>query len=100
MKEISPINFFKLYQRKYIKIIDVREVSEFEKYHIESSQNVPYSLLFDKPYLFLNKRYSYYIICKNGRLSKLVTLHLSNIGYNVTSVMGGLDSWCGSYHNV
>ena len=62
MKEISPINFFKIYQRKRIRIIDVRDVKDFEYYHIEGSQNVPLNLLCDKPFLFLNKRYIYYII--------------------------------------
>ena len=97
MKEISPINFFKIYQRKKIKVIDVRDVKDYDLYHIKGSLNIPLSLLCDKPYLFLNKKYVYYIICKNGSLSKLATVSLENSGYNVINVMGGLDSWVGSY---
>ena len=98
MKEISPINFFKIYQRKKIKIIDVRDVKEFENYHINGSLNIPLSLLCEKHYLFLNKNYIYYIICKNGNLSKKATITLEHNGYNVINVIGGLDAWIGAYH--
>lgn len=97
MKEISPINFFKIYQRKKIKVIDVRDVKAFDEYHIRGSQNIPLTLLCEKSYLFLNKNYIYYIICKNGSLSKQATIILEQLGYNVINVMGGLDSWIGSY---
>ena len=51
-----------------------------------------------KHYLFLNKRNIYYIICKNGEISKKVTAFLDSHGYNVVNVIGGLDCWVGSYH--
>ena len=99
MKEISPINFFKLYQKsKNLRIIDVREPYDYEQYHLIYSYNVPASLLYDKHYLFLNKRNIYYIICKNGEISKKVTAFLDSHGYNVVNVIGGLDCWVGSYH--
>ncbi len=98
MKEISPINFFKIFQRKKIKIIDVRDFKDYDNYHIEGSLNVPLNLLCDKHYLFLNKNYAYFIICKNGSLSRVATIKLEEVGYNVTNVMGGLDSWIGPYN--
>lgn len=98
MKEISPINFFKVYQRKKVKIIDVRDVKDFEKYHINGALNIPLSLLCDKHYLFLNRNYIYYIICKNGTLSKKATITLEQNGYNVINVIGGLDAWIGAYN--
>ncbi len=99
MKEISPINFFKLYQKSStLRIIDVRDAYDFNKYHLTYSANIPASLLYDKHYLFLNKRYIYYLICKNGELSKEVGLYLDQHGYKVVNVIGGLDCWVGSYH--
>jgi len=99
MKEISPILFFKLYQRSSnIRIIDVREAFEYNKYHLTDSSNIPAPLLYDKHYLFLNKRNTYYIICKNGEISKKVTIYLDGLGYKVVNIMGGLDCWKDSYH--
>lgn len=93
MNEISPINFFNISQKvKLNRIIDVRDSSEYDEYHINNSTNIPLSLLCEKPYLFLNNRYKYYIICKNGSKSKIATYHLDKLGYNVTNVIGGLNS--------
>ena len=93
MNEISPINFYKLSQKaKLARIIDVRDIKEFEEYHINNSTNIPLALLCDKPTLYLNKRFKYYIICKNGSKSKIASEHLYSLGYNVINVIGGLNS--------
>lgn len=101
MKEISPILFFKLYQKSNnIRIIDVRDSFQFEQYHLINSINIPADLLYDKYYLFLNMRTTYYILCKNGAISKQVTLYLENLGYKVINVIGGLDCWVESYNII
>ena len=47
MDEISPIKFFKYYQKNInFKIIDIRDTRDFELYHIVDSINIPYSILF------------------------------------------------------
>lgn len=97
-KEISPINFYKLYQRKLIKVIDIRENFEFDRYHIKNSVNIPYSLLLEKHALFLNKTTVYYLICSSGEKSNELSLILRNNGYNTVSVIGGIKRWFGSLH--
>lgn len=98
MKEISPIQFFKVYQKNAnIKIIDVRDTYDYERYHLNDSVNIPIKLLYERHYLFLNKKYSYFILCKNGELSKKATAFLETLGYNVVHVIGGLDRWMGAY---
>lgn len=93
MNEISPIGFFKLSQSSNsTKIIDVRDYSEFDEYHINTSTNVPLHTLCEKPHLYLNTNYKYYLICKNGSKSKIATKYLTDIGYNVVNVIGGLNS--------
>lgn len=101
MKEISPINFFKLYQSSTnIRIIDVRDSYDYEHYHLESSTNIPINLLCNKHYLFLSKDHSYYLICEDGTLSKKATIYLDKLGYQVINVMGGLSRWASSYHII
>lgn len=98
IKYISPIAFYRLYlSNAKLKIIDVREINEFEEYHIRDSINIPFNLLITKPHLFINNKYTYYIVCKDSTLSKRVVSILSEQGYNVICVFGGLKSWRGEF---
>lgn len=99
MKELSPTLFFKVYQKtRNIRIIDVRDAYDFNQYHLTYSVNIPAQLLYDKHNLFLNKRTTYYIICRNGEISKKVTKFLDENGYQVINIIGGLDCLKNSYH--
>lgn len=96
INEISIQDFYKHYQTKSdFKILDVRDPDEYDAYHIHHSLNIPSSLLIDKHYLFINKNQTYFIICYNGSRSKATTMHLSNLGYNVINVIGGIEKWPG-----
>ncbi len=96
MKEISTNAFFKIYQTtSNWRLIDVRESNEFNEAHIDGAMNIPFSLLVDKHFLFINKNKHYYVICKNGSTSLSATTLLDNIGYNVTNVVGGIVRWPG-----
>lgn len=98
MKEISTINFYNIYQQEMnIRLIDVRDVSEYDEYHIHGSVNIPLSLLLEKHNLFINKKYHYYIICKNGTRSKTASYALSKLGYNITNILGGIERWPGLF---
>jgi len=100
MNEISPINFFKYYQTKnQFKIIDLREFNEFEKYHIKNTINIPFSLIMEKHYLFLNKHNTYFLICNNGEKSKFASEYLNSLGYHVIYIIGGLKNWPGAFVN-
>lgn len=96
MNEISTYNFFKVYQtQNNLRIIDVRDPYEFDAYHIDGTSNIPLNLIYDKHFLFLNKRHHYYFICKNGQRSKPACLYLEQLGYNITNVVGGIERWQG-----
>lgn len=82
-------------KREDLKIIDVRSSSEFSKGHIPSSFNIPKKLLLSKYILYLNKDYTYYIICKFGDSSQEVCLFLLKKGYNVINVSDGFINWQG-----
>ncbi len=97
MKEMSTLNFFKVYQTTYnCRIIDVREPYEYEENHIKGAINIPLTLLLEKHFLFINKAKHYFIICKNGSRSMTASKFLTELNYNVTNVVGGMDRWKGS----
>ena len=41
MKEITFNNFYQLYQKESLSVLDVREVEEFEALHLEGALNSP-----------------------------------------------------------
>lgn len=66
-----------------MKIIDVSEKYIYEQSHIQGSVNIPYTELLNNYRKYLNKKESYYLYCKSGKLSKRAVMVLSSLGYNV-----------------
>lgn len=91
MKEITFNDFYQLYQTESLSVLDVREVEEFEALHLEGARNLPLSQLADT-YDQLDKSQSYYVICKSGKRSARACQFLSEQGYDVINVQGGMDA--------
>ena len=91
MKEITFTNFYQLYQKEALSVLDVREVEEFEALHLEGARNFPLSQLADT-YEQLDKDNLYYVICKSGIRSARACQFLSGQGYEVINVQGGMDA--------
>lgn len=66
-----------------MKIIDVGDKYTYMCGHIDGSINIPYDILINNYRQYLNKKDTYYLYCKSGKLSKRATLILSSLGYNV-----------------
>lgn len=66
-----------------MKIIDVSDRLTYQNNHIEGSINIPYDDLINNYRYYLNKNESYYLYCKNGKLSRRAVAILSSIGYKV-----------------
>ena len=47
MNEITFDDFYQLYQKESLSVLDVREVEEFEALHLEGALNSPLSQLAD-----------------------------------------------------
>lgn len=92
MKEISFDEFYKLYQKGSLSVLDVREVEEFETLHLEGAQNLPLSQLADI-YDQLDKDQLYYVICKSGMRSARACQFLAEQGYDVINVQGGMTAF-------
>ncbi len=83
------------YIGKYnVRIIDLREPDEYRKGHIPTAINIPYSD-------FENKRDSLpfnrilILYCDRGNLSLLLARELSNNGYQVKNIYGGIHAYRG-----
>ena len=91
MKEITFNDFYQLYQKEALSVLDVREVEEFEALHLEDARNFPLSQLADT-YEQLDKTQPYYVICKSGIRSARACQFLAEQGYEVINVKGGMDA--------
>ena len=91
MKEITFNDFYQLYQRESLSVLDVREVEEFEALHLEGAHNFPLSQLTDT-FEQLDKDNLYYVICKSGMRSARACQFLTEQGYEVINVQGGMDA--------
>ena len=91
MKEITFEDFYRLYQNNSLSVLDVREVEEFEALHLEGARNFPLSQLADT-YEQLDKTQPYYVICKSGIRSARACQFLTEQGYEVVNVQGGMDA--------
>ena len=89
MKEITFNDFYQLYQKESLTVLDVREVEEFEALHLEGAHNLPLSQLADI-YDQLDKDHLHYVICKSGMRSARACQFLSEQGYEVINVQGGM----------
>ena len=92
MKEITFNDFYQLYQKESLSVLDVREEVEFKQVHIESAQNLPLSSLADT-YEVLDKNQTYYVICKSGVRSAHACQFLEEKGYDVINVPGGMEAF-------
>ena len=91
MNEITFDDFYQLYQKESLSVLDVREVEEFEALHLEGAHNFPLSQLTDT-YEQLDKDNLYYVICKSGMRSARACQFLAEQGYEVINVQGGMDA--------
>ena len=91
MKEITFNDFYQIYQKESLSVLDVREVEEFEALHLEGVRNFPLSQLTDT-FEQLDKDNLYYVICKSGMRSARACQFLAEQGYEVVNVQGGMDA--------
>ena len=89
MNEITFDDFYQIYQKESLSVLDVREVEEFEALHLEGARNLPLSQLPDI-YDQLDKEQLHYVICKSGMRSARACQFLSEQGYEVINIQGGM----------
>lgn len=91
---ISMPEFEQLIKKKSVSILDVRENHEYEQGHIENVLLIPMQTIPDElDQLDIDQ--PYYVICHSGVRSSSVCQYLSQEGYQVTNIMGGMSAWKG-----
>lgn len=92
--EIPEINIQELETRiaEGAKVLDVREMDEYETTRIQNVIHIPIEEL-PARYEELAKETNYCVVCaKGGRSAKAVEFLVGN-GYKATNVAGGTDAW-------
>ncbi len=79
--------------KDFSKVIDVREPNEYANMSILGTKNIPMMGIINNHQTFLNKDELYYIMCASGGRSSQVCHILTELGYNVVNVNGGINSY-------
>ena len=77
------------------KIVDVREIEEFEDGHIPSALNVPLSTISKGEHSVLEQVQKYIVICQSGNRSQTASEQPHKAGFQVLNVKQGMGSWTG-----
>jgi rhodanese-related sulfurtransferase len=96
IKEIAPKDAWNAMSGE-VRVLDVRETSEFEAGRVPGAINIPRGILefrIGEVPEFAKKDVPIILYCRTGGRAALATLALNQIGYaNVTSVTGGIVAW-------
>ncbi|NKF07089.1 rhodanese-like domain-containing protein [Clostridium gasigenes] len=79
-----------------IELIDIRETYEYKSGTIKTAKNIPMGEILAKPDKYLKKDKEYYIMCQSGGRSSRACKQLSELGFDITNVAGGVGSYVGS----
>jgi rhodanese-related sulfurtransferase len=103
IREILPWDLAKLIDSKDVFLLDVREPSEFCRFHIPGSVNVPRGVLEQAcewdyeetvPSLAQRREMEIVVICRSGKRSLLAAERMMEMGFsNVSSLMTGVKGW-------
>jgi rhodanese-related sulfurtransferase len=96
IKEIHPKDAWQQMSGE-VRVLDVRETSEFEAGRVPGAINIPRGVLefrIGEVQEFARKDVPIILYCRTGGRAALATLALNQIGYsNVLSVSGGIMAW-------
>lgn len=82
-----------------VELIDIREAYEYNRGSIRTAKNIPMNTLLDNPEGYLKKDKEYYIVCQSGGRSSMACNKLTNMGFDVVNVTGGVGSYLGRNRN-
>jgi len=96
IKEISPREAWEALSGD-VRVLDVREGSEFEAGRVPGAINIPRGILefrIGEVQEFAKKDTPIVLYCRTGGRAALATVALNQIGYeNVVSITGGIMAW-------
>ena len=95
---VHPREMEQIRKRKHAVVVDLRQKSEYLKYHYCYAINIPYEeseCWLDK----FNRKTTYILYCEHGNISLMAARRLSLCGMNVHTVVGGVEGLCRQYFN-
>ncbi len=94
-KEISAQELAeRLQSGEVLNIVDVREDMEWEEGHIRGAKHIPLGQLPERCEE-LDPEQEWFVVCRSGGRSGLACELLSEAGYKVVNMTGGLLAWRG-----
>lgn len=90
---ISNISIYELKKLNNINIIDIRSKEKYNNNHIPNAINIEQEKLLIEPSKYLEKEKRYYLYCQKGISSFNVCKILTKLGYKVTNINGGYESY-------
>ncbi|WP_336775502.1 rhodanese-like domain-containing protein [Paenibacillus sp. MMO-58] len=93
IRTISPAEVAeKLKQGETLYMVDVREPNEWAAGHVEGAKHIPLGQLGERLHE-LDSSAEIIMICRSGNRSGLACELLSEKGFNVVNMTGGLNAW-------
>ncbi len=90
----------KLQNNQELHLIDVRSEEAFLEWNIFHSKNIPLSKLSAESFPEDYKNRQIVTICGRGKDSKLAAMMLQDLGFNASSLQGGLTEWNNVFDKV
>lgn len=78
--------------RPNTRLLDLRTKEEYELYHLEGAENIPYEEL-EKYKGRLSLDITYILYCERGGSSLKAAKELGREGYRAYTVIGGIRAW-------
>jgi rhodanese-related sulfurtransferase/signal-transduction protein with cAMP-binding, CBS, and nucleotidyltransferase domain len=94
LAEVAPETVPTLFDEGW-KAVDVRYEEEFEDGHIPGALHLPLPELRQRVDAMLDKSGKYITVCLSGKRSSVAAFLLTQRGYDVVSMKGGMSSWQG-----
>lgn len=97
-KKISPYQLAEKMksEKESVYIVDVRAKEKYDNYHIKESINIPKTFIFEhdeETLSHLPKDKEVIVTCTTGNSASKCAGILTEKGYNVTVLEGGVTSW-------
>lgn len=93
---VDADDFAKAIAEKGVQLVDSRTAEEYQAGHIPGAINVDVnSADFDKKISTLKKNSVVAVYCRSGRRSKIAAKRISQQGFKVVELDGGILSWRG-----
>lgn len=97
--QVPEIDVEALAQQREVPLVDVREVAEYQEFHVPGAQLVPLSELTERV-AELPSEGRVFLICRTGARSHRAAEYLRQQGIDAVNVAGGSVAWVEAGHPV